>query len=257
MPILQKFITYLPSEILRPYIKQFAISESDVEQTYKVLPGPSLVIGIQYSGRLFQVQETSINKLDEAGITGLLSSYRMFRNVAGTGTVLIYFTEQGASAFFRQPMDELFGESVSLEHFFPTAALNALKERLAEAKDDRGRLSHTERFLVAHLRYPDTDPLVYAAIQHIQQSQGQVRIKDLAAVLHISQSALERRFRSIVGATPKKYASIIRFNKAIKDFARAQTLTDLANSTGYYDQAHFVKDFKQFSGETPEQFFEG
>ena len=73
--------------------------------------------------------------------------------------------------------------------------------------------------------------------------------------LHISQSALEKRFRQIVGASPKKFASIVRFKNTIKTYDQNKSLTDLGYEAGFYDQAHFIKEFKHFTGDSPETFF--
>jgi methylphosphotriester-DNA--protein-cysteine methyltransferase len=75
--------------------------------------------------------------------------------------------------------------------------------------------------------------------------------------LHISQSALEKRFRQAVGASPKKFASIVRLKSVIKQYDGANSLTALGYEAGFYDQAHFIKEFKAFTGDTPEKFFSG
>lgn len=77
----------------------------------------------------------------------------------------------------------------------------------------------------------------------------------MAAALYVSQSTLERRFRSIIGTTPKKFASIVRFKQALSHYKPQASLTDLGYEAGFYDQAHFIREFKSFTGETPEQFF--
>ena len=73
----------------------------------------------------------------------------------------------------------------------------------------------------------------------------------------LQQRAAEKRFRRVVGATPKKFSSIIRLQTALNNYGKCENLTDLGYSAGYFDQSHFIKDFKQFTGETPEKFFSG
>jgi AraC-like DNA-binding protein len=89
----------------------------------------------------------------------------------------------------------------------------------------------------------------------IYKSKGNIRITELAKQLHISQSPLEKRFRQAVGASPKKFASVVRLKNAIKEYSPQNSLTDLGYEAGFYDQAHFIKEFKSFTGETPEIFF--
>src|SRR5690606_13099388 len=112
-----RFDTYIPNNILKPYIHIFAVSEAEEEKTYKVLPDTGLVIGFQFKGNLTLLHNKEQIKLSASGITGLHDTFRIFKNTAHTGTVLVYFKEGGASAFFRQPVHELFRESVSLDNF--------------------------------------------------------------------------------------------------------------------------------------------
>jgi methylphosphotriester-DNA--protein-cysteine methyltransferase len=65
---------------------------------------------------------------------------------------------------------------------------------------------------------------------------------------------LEKRFRNIVGASPKKFASIVRLQNVVKNYTSGESLTHTAFESGYYDQAHFIHDFKQFTGDSPQKF---
>lgn len=250
-----KFQTYLPCEILEPYIRFLAISESSDHQTYKVLPDTSLVMGIQYKGRLSFVADDRETLLSTAGITGLTDSYRIFKNTAGTGTVLVYFRETGASAFFEEPLHELFSESLSLDHFINKSILDVLEDRLSSVNSDKERIDLVEHFLISRLKILPKDQLVLSALELIYQSKGTIRIHELAEKLNTSQSPLEKRFRKVVGASPKKFASLVRLNTIVKNPQNIGTLTEKGYEAGYFDQSHFIRDFKSFTGETPENFF--
>ncbi|HZX74407.1 MAG TPA: DUF6597 domain-containing transcriptional factor, partial [Cyclobacteriaceae bacterium] len=112
-----KNLTFLPRDILKPFIKSFVISEVEQESTYKVLPDTGLVIGFQFKGRLHKIGNNKSASLAVSGITGLTDHSSTFRNSDNIGTVLVFFREAGASQFFRQPLHELFRESVSLDNF--------------------------------------------------------------------------------------------------------------------------------------------
>src|ERR1700722_9499718 len=101
-----RFDTYIPCDILTPYVKAFVISETTNEKTYKVLPDTGLVIGFQYKGKLSYLDKENEMPLSNSGITGLRDSYRVFKNSKDTGTVLVFFKEAGAASFFRQPLHE-------------------------------------------------------------------------------------------------------------------------------------------------------
>ena len=82
-------------------------------------------------------------------------------------------------------------------------------------------------------------------------------MNELVSGLHVSQSVLEKRFRQVVGASPKKFASIVRFKHTINTYDRNKSLTDLGYEAGFYDQAHFIKEIRHFTGDSPETFFNG
>ncbi len=249
-----RFDKFIPTPQLLPYIKYFAVSENELENEYKVLPSSGLVIGFQYKGKLALLKNEEEKKLSSAGITGMADSFRIFKNSPGTGTVLVYFTETGFTHFASNPANELFNLSISLEDVFEKDNVSEVEERLALAVTDKQRIKIVEQFLLSQLKVLQTDKLIVEAVKLIYETNGTIRIKELNEKLFISQSPFEKRFRKIVGTTPKKFASIIRFNKVLDNLDNTKSLTEICYENGFFDQAHFIKDFKQFTGDTPENF---
>ncbi len=252
-----KFETYIPCDALKPYIKHFVVQETEAESSYKVLPDTGLVVGFQYKGKLSYIDNGTEVPLAGIGISGLRDRYRVFKNSSNIGSVLVFFKEAGAPYFFRQPLHEVFNESVSLDNFMLRSELLVLEEKLCEAKTDSAKITVVEKFLLSRLTPAPPDKLVLAALALINKSMGVIKIKDLCLQLHTSQSPLEKRFRAAVGASPKKYASIVRFKHVLKQHASVNSLTELGYEAGFYDQAHFIKEFKTFTGQTPEDYFGG
>ena len=249
-----KFEKHFPTELLKPYIKYFVISENDLENEYKVFPSSGLVIGFQYKGMLSSIKENKESKLATAGITGMVDSYKIFKSSEGIGTVLVYFTEIGFTHFASNPAHELFNLSLSLEDIFEKSKVNDVEEKLVLASRDKQRIKIVEQFLLSQLKGIHADKLIVEAVKLIYQSNGTVRIKELNEKLFISQSPFEKRFRKVVGTTPKKFASIVRFNSILNSLDKTKSLTEICYENNFFDQAHFIKDFKQFTGETPENF---
>lgn len=249
-----KFDKYIPTDQLKPYIKHFVISENEVEHKYTVFPSTGLVIGFQYKGQLSTVQEDAENKLSSAGITGITDRYTIFKNSAHIGTVLVYFTEIGFTHFAAHPANELFNISLSLDDVFDKNSIATVEEKLAAATTDKQRIKIVEQFLLAQLRNVEIDKLIVEAVKLIYQSNGTIRIKELNEKLLISQSPFEKRFRKVVGTTAKKFASIVRFNTILNDLNNSKSLIDICYENNFFDQSHFIKDFKQFTGDTPENF---
>ena len=96
---------------------------------------------------------------------------------------------------------------------------------------------------------------IAAAVEKIYQQRGLTRIKDLVQSLYISQDAFEKRFRKTTGTSPKQFSSIVRMKSIIHQQRHNETLTGLAFDGGYFDQPHFNKEFKIFTGQTPGDFF--
>lgn len=249
-----KFDKHFPTDTLKPYIKYFVVSENVLESVYKVFPSSSLVIGFQYKGKLSTLKNGTESPLNAAGITEISDSYKIFKNSEDIGTVLVYFTEIGFTHFVSHPANELFNLSLSLDDIFNKNVVSDVEEKLMAATSDHQRIKIVEQFLLSQLKDIQTDQLIVEAVKLIYQSNGTIRIKELNEKLFISQSPFEKRFRKVVGTTPKKFSSIVRFNKVISNLAQTKSLTDICYENNFFDQAHFIKDFKQFTGDTPEHF---
>lgn len=249
-----KFDKHFPTDKLKDYIKYYVVSENELETEYKVLPSSGLVVGFQYKGNLALRNNDGERKLGSAGISGIADTFKVFKNSAGIGTILVYFTGTGFAHFASHPANELFNLSVSLEDIFEKYKINTVEDKLALAKTDIQRIKIVEQFLLSELKDINTDKLIVEAVKLIYQSKGTIRIKELNEKLFISQSPFEKRFRRVVGTTPKKFASIIRFNTVLDNLDNIKSLTEICYENNFFDQAHFIKDFKQFTGDTPENF---
>nr|WP_306819282.1 helix-turn-helix domain-containing protein [Leptospira sp. id769339] len=71
----------------------------------------------------------------------------------------------------------------------------------------------------------------------------------------ISRDSYEKRFREVIGTSPKQLSNLVRMRNIIDSYSSKISFTDLAQESGYFDQAHFIKDFKTFTDETPKRFF--
>lgn len=245
---------FIPCDALKPYVDRIIISESAAESVYKILPGTSVVIGFQFKGRLYRVNEGKDIALSRSGVTGLSDTYSVFKNSEGIGTVLVYFKDGGASVFFREPIHDLFRSSVSLDNFLLRSELLLLEEQLLEADAHPDKIRVVEQFLLSRIKPIKPDMVVTRALNLIYETGGTIRITKLCDQLNISQSPLEKRFRKVVGASPKKFASIVRLKHILRRNVNP-SLTEMGFDAGFYDQSHFIKEFRKFTGDTPENYF--
>ncbi|MEM9557942.1 MAG: helix-turn-helix domain-containing protein [Acidobacteriota bacterium] len=135
-----------------------------------------------------------------------------------------------------------------------------LAEQLVDATSTAGRVALVERLLLGgsgdaaeRLRPPD---LVAAAQALLQRSGGGVRIDELAQRLGVSARQLERAYRAHVGLPPKALARLMRMRRArlAVKLAPQRPLADIAVDAGYFDQAHFTRDFRSLVGTTPGRY---
>jgi AraC-like DNA-binding protein len=250
-----KIEDYIPTEQLRPFIKTYKIIESHDELVNRVLPNTSLAIAFRIKGQTNYLSGIHHQQLPVSTISGLRKSVRLIQYCSNTITLIVLFKETGAAAFFKQPLYELFEESASLDNFIPREKILIVEERLAEALSHNERISIVEQFLISQLHNSKTDPLIENTVARIYSMKGIIKIKELADSLHLSTDVFEKRFRKIVGTSPKTLSSIIRLKSIIGQKNKNHSFADIAFHAGYFDQPHFNKDFKLSTGLTPTDFF--
>lgn len=249
---------FAPSPRLTPYVKSYLFVDSDSETESRVLPDTSIVLAFRYRGKITDgVSGIVEGTLPRTAISGIRSTSHAFRYAAQTSTLLVAFNEGGPAAFFRFPLNRLFGMSIALEEMLPALRVREVEERLAEARDDRQRRVLVDGFLLSLLDQPQSDRLILEAAQNIKRAHGAMRVDDLLPQIPLSRDAFEKRFRRIVGTSPKHYAGIVRLRYAIETYPKARSLTELALAAGFFDQAHFANTFRKFTGQAPGEFFKG
>nr|WP_255762662.1 helix-turn-helix transcriptional regulator [Halomonas alkalisoli] len=134
--------------------------------------------------------------------------------------------------------------------------LEALHEQLHETPDLAGRIALLEGYLLERLRRHEAPevPALVASLGWLQRRHGQASIAELVTELPFGQRRLERLFQHHVGLSPKRYARLLRVahsRELIKQGGAASSLTDTAFTAGYFDQSHFIHDFKAVTGFTP------
>lgn len=251
-------LPHTPSPALRPYIRAILVLESADGMDNRVVPDTSIVLSLRYAGAIRTREE---GLLPWFGLSGLRRSPRLLQYEAGAGNIIVLFREGAAGRFFPVPLHELFGASHDLGAFIHGSVLAQLEDRLGEANSVVERVAVVEAFLLERLRVAaedrmaSGDRLVSAAVRRIRETGGIVRIGELLREIPLSRDPFEKRFRQVVGTSPKQFSSIVRFRSLLDGYAKPDSLTRKAYDAGYFDQAHFIKDFRTFTGETPRAFF--
>lgn len=241
-----------PSAELRPFVRRFLVVENSARRTNTLLPDVGVIAGFRFQGE----SAHDGSKALRAVVTGLRDQPRTLTHAAGSATMLAVFTPSGAAHFVREPLGELFNSTMPLDAEVRQSQLQVLEEQLAGAAGHLARAKALEQFLLSRMVEREADRTVAMAVACIRESQGRVRIDDLAQRAGLSQSALERRFLREIGTSPKKLASIVRLRNAVRLRMQGSTLTEAAYGAGYSDQSHFIREFRRFSGSAPEEFFQ-
>src|SRR5262245_8231171 len=156
-----------PSEALRPFVKRFVIVEFPFDRKLKLLPDTSFVAEFRFRGN--GVFDGRAN-LPRAAISGLWDTARTRLYQGGTAIMLVMFTESGALAFLRDPLDTLFNTTAPLEHVLNRSELGQFDEQLVAAENNGQRIQLVESFLLEHIRQNRLDPFVSAALARIEET---------------------------------------------------------------------------------------
>ncbi len=241
-----------PSEALRPWVASYTFQESDGSGTaHEVLPGLQPVMGFQYRGRMSTLLPQGETLLEISGITGFQSKNRRYRAMPGAATLLVHFQPWGAAAFLPVPMHELADLSLGLSSLLNPSLLRVVEECLAASKDHNQRLRVVENFLLALQRPRVPDGAVRKAVR-LLKAQPSFDLASLAGQLGLGERQLERKFREWIGIGPKRFARLARFQQVVHVLKRSPSSCEAALEQGFYDQAHFIKEFRAFTGTTPE-----
>lgn len=189
-----------------------------------------------------------------AFVAGLHESYTVTESLGPSYGVQVNFTPIGAYLVFGQPMHRLVNRVVELADVFGSAA-RVLMERLGEASEGEPRFRLIDSFIAARLATArPASPAVAWAWSELARSSGQVRIGALAEQIGWSRKHLVAQFREQIGLPPKSVARLLRFRRVTSLLNDEVRWVQIAQDCGYYDQAHFIRDFRQFSGSTPGEF---
>lgn len=167
-----------------------------------------------------------------------------------------HFKVGGAARVLGMPAGELLDQVVELDALGGLAHAN-LRDALLEAPTPAAKFSVLEDFLLRQARRNDTrNPAMRHAVSRLTNAPNTASISAVATELGISHKHLIERFRDEVGLTPKRFCRIQRFQEVLRaiEARRGVEWADLACSCGYFDQAHFIHEFREFSGLNPSAY---
>lgn len=190
-------------------------------------------------------------------VAGLHHTFALTETDGSQRGVQVNLTAVGAHRLLGTPMHELTGWVIELEDVLGPAAV-VLRDQLAEAPGHAARFDVLDRYLRRRLAGSvRPSPGVLWALSRLNQSAGRASVAQLTQEIGCSSRYLTSRFREEVGLPPKLLARILRFGHAVELVDRGAVRDGwaaIATEAGYYDQAHLIRDFRQFAGVSPGDF---
>ena len=174
-----------------------------------------------------------------------------------TGLVSVRFFPWGAYHFFDYPVNSFVDDTISAKELWPDH-YDKFINGFNNEDHWEGKVNLVQEFLLERLKEnKKNNKALDDAVKLIRQSKGQLSIADVTMHVNLSKKQLERYFLPALGTTPKTFARISRFLNICHSLEehKNKTLTELSYECGYFDQAHFIKEFSEFSGYTPKEYF--
>ncbi|TLV00430.1 helix-turn-helix domain-containing protein [Dyadobacter luticola] len=251
---------FQPSPALQPFVECYwlhhfeanGMQESPVQ---RCLPFGALELIMHLDDNCAHVLRDGIwQKLPQAFFVGLYRDTVHWKAV-GTGRKFgVRLKPEALIQLFKIPAGAMFNQFTDVDSIFG-GVLNRLMDSVYGITEMSEVIAEVEKFLTARFRNLTSERnYLIEATRIIRQAKGNVSIEALSESLSISKRQLERGFKDSYGTSPKLYQRIIRFRNAYESFQQTSAVPnwlDVSYNFGYADQAHFIRDFKEFSDDVP------
>lgn len=234
---------YAPSGDLTPWVQHFWIEtwdlQADTSQTREVLPHPCVHLAfVRGRSRIFGVQQR-----------------RFVRELRGKDCVVgVKFRPGAFYPFLQKPVSSITDTAFPAEQLFADA--KETEAEISACGEDQEKVDVASRFLRAHL--PSPDPVVDQAcgiVENIANDSDITRVEQVIERCVIQDRALQRMFRRYIGASPRWIIKRYRVYEALAQMSGGTVgWASLAQDLGYYDQAHFINDFRRLVGRSPTEY---
>lgn len=255
---------YKASELLSTFIECYFIwdSEGPLSEPMTVESPPSSFCAIVFNyGDPYFLQNKKYEQLAvPAQFLSGPSVYSYKLSLRGNvGMAGIVFKPAALATMFQLSMFEYTEERIDLYKIFRKEVIDSYVTGIKEGGGDEKRVRLLEEFIMQQyrLRKPEPDYIDHAA-NFIIERNGMLQVTDLLKDSHMSRRTFERKFFHKVGLSPKYLARIRRLGYLCNLIAGKKKVDwpKIFYECEFYDQSHFIKDFKEFTGRTPQQYLE-
>jgi len=251
-----------PRQELKPYISKIWLVENNlglVNHGTLIAPNarPKIIIPFKNALTTTDNYKTTICKENGVYFIGIRDVPVTLGTPEGaTGSIGLEFTTDGAYKFLNTPMYELTNNLFSFSELYGKEGKQLLK-LIEENENPKQKINIIQGFLLNQLKSMERNNLILNySVNFISSLQGLASIKELEKKTGYSKRYLDMLFKNYLGISPKTYSTIIRFQHFYKTFGENRSSDTIIQSAleSYYDQSHFIKEFKRYTGYAPTQY---
>ena len=205
------------------------------------------------------ISETDFILNTNAMVMGQRTKSYYILPVGNVDTIAICFYPYGFANFVNTPLEKLVDKETPITELFGPDEANKLEQQIANATNTEQRIEIIENFLLNKLNEENTiSNIVKSTVDTLLKTNGSTSINAILKDDLSKRRQLERHFKKQIGISPKQLGKAIRLQAILQKLLnqKSDTLTDIAYENEYFDQNHFIKDFKELVGITPKQFSE-
>jgi AraC-like DNA-binding protein len=246
-----------PHPLLKGYIEKMWLFESSgkmpVDDLKLVVPNGNIKLSVAFRNgivaamnrQVFTSKEHNINLTGLADVPVILD---VEEDIA-TGTIVVEFSPHGAYRFFHIALNEIQNQIHPLTDILGTVA-KQLGEQISNVERVEGKVALLQEFLLKQFMLQQEDSIFEYCVAKITSSKGKITIKELEKKTGYSSRWLNMKFADKLGVSPKNLSTIIRFKQYYNAVANNNEMDFMQNAfyDHYYDQSHFLKEFKRFTG---------
>ncbi len=236
----------------------YELTNDGEEKKYTTAPNGIIGIALFLEGDSLLKAKDEWQKGPKVSVYGLINNPDVLRVSPRFREIAIGFKPYFFQLLVAHPMSEIVQcRNLDAKEIFDAAAVDRLYEKLRVAKEDASVLRAIEEFVLAHIRDAKQDKRVQH-LMHLIYSAGENRVDSLSEELNVSSKTVRNLCLSGLGRSTKEMIQLIRINKVLSSTQPHLTvnLQDIAYANRYFDQAHFIHDFKSTMGMTPKKYFE-
>ncbi|PKP35246.1 MAG: hypothetical protein CVT98_10275 [Bacteroidetes bacterium HGW-Bacteroidetes-15] len=252
-----------PAAILEPYIKQYWFIENFLpngeQYVHRIIPSGISEL-MFYLGQRPVVLDPRKSINENVVLSGHQKEYFDIQITNHISLFSMAFHPQGLMKFFNIPLNEAYNQNVPLK-YIDKALEKELFPKLQDAENFEQRVeianTHFIKILGKNLQNFEFQRVSHI-VNKIKSTKGLIDVDSLSGEACLSRKQFERIFTKHIGSTPKQYLKTLRLQLSLhlKSVDKTLNLTKLAYDCGYYDQSHFINEFKQQTGYTPKQYFD-